>query len=315
MPPFNPAHDARVRKAAFDWLGAQVSRHGDVLPRAVLSGGFQFDGIRVPLLGPQGIFKPRVLSEVPLSIATVFGGPYDDSFATNGLLRYRYRGKDPQHADNRGLRAAMQRRLPLVYLHGVAAGRYLSAWPVFVVGDNPDELYFTIAVDDTRHLGLLADGAVAVLTTGDEAEDVRRRYSTAVVRIRLHQRAFRERVLEAYKRQCAFCQLRHDELLDAAHLIPDADPNGDPAVRNGVALCALHHAAFDKYFIGIRPDYVIVIRKDLMNERDGPTLAHAIQGLHEKPMSLPRHKENFRAGDSLEMRYELFRKASRELNG
>src|SRR4029079_7825941 len=128
---FNSLHDARVRKATFDWLTQQVSRHGDVLPWRLLSDGFQLDGERVPLLGPQGIFKPRVLEEVPLSMATVFGGPYDDSFGREGLLRYRYRGTDPNHRDNRGMRAAMHHRLPLVYLHGVAEGKYLAAWPVF----------------------------------------------------------------------------------------------------------------------------------------------------------------------------------------
>ncbi|HYC36291.1 MAG TPA: HNH endonuclease [Usitatibacter sp.] len=306
---FAPLHDTRVRKATFDWLTQQVSRHGDVLPWKVLSDGFQFDGVRVPLVGPQGIFKPRVLEEVPLSITTVYGGPYDDSFGSEGLLRYRYRGTDPNHADNRGLRAAMQRRLPLVYLHGVAEGKYLAAWPVFVVADNPGAYTFTVAVDDVRHPGL-ADDAQAPLSTGDEAEFARRAYSTAVVRVRLHQRAFRERVLDAYQHQCAFCRLRHQELLDAAHLIPDANPEGDPLVTNGVALCALHHAAFDKYFIGIRPDYVIEIRPDLLDETDGPTLKHAIQGLHLKPLTLPRRRENRPEVRCLEMRYELFQRAA-----
>jgi putative restriction endonuclease len=134
------------------------------------------------------------------------------------------------------------------------------------------------------------------------------------VRVRLHQRAFRERVLEAYQRQCAFCRLRHDELLDAAHLIPDADPAGDPAVRNGVSLCALHHAAFDKYFIGIRPDYILEVREDLLKEKDGPTLAHAIQGMHHQKIVLPRRSEHLPAVDSLAMRYELFRQSGSRVN-
>ena len=152
--PFDSFHDARVRKATFDWLGLHVSQHGDVLSWKLLSGGFQIDGIRVPLLGSHGIFKPRVLQEVPLSITTVFGGPHDDSFGSEGLLRYRYRGKDPNHADNRGLRSCVEQRLPLVYLHGVAEGRYLAAWPSLVVSDSPYTCTFTVAVDDVRHAGL-----------------------------------------------------------------------------------------------------------------------------------------------------------------
>lgn len=123
---FETTLDARIRMAAFEWLEAQTSRHGDVLPRALLAEGFRIDGVRVPLLGPQGIFKPQVLSEVPLSITTAPLGPYDDSFGEDGLLRYRYRGADINHADNRGLRSAMERRLPLVYIHGILPGKYLA---------------------------------------------------------------------------------------------------------------------------------------------------------------------------------------------
>ena len=56
--------------AAFEWLGEQTSRYGDVLPRTLLAEGFRIDGVRVPLLGPQGIFKPQVMSDVPLSVTT-----------------------------------------------------------------------------------------------------------------------------------------------------------------------------------------------------------------------------------------------------
>ena len=241
---FDRAHDARVRAAAFEWLGDQVKRHTDVLPRQVLAAGFVLDGVRVPLLGPQGIFKPKVLSEVPLSITAAPEGPYDDAFSPDGLLRYRYRGNDPNHPDNRGLRAAMEHRLPLIYLHGLAPGRYVAAWPVFVVGDDPANLSFSVEVDDASYFKRPEEiGAEAAIKEGDDA---RRRYITASVRVRLHQRAFRERVLDAYRRQCAFCRLRHEELLDAAHIVPDNAPEGEPVVRNGLALCALHHTAFDR---------------------------------------------------------------------
>ena len=62
----------------------------------------------MPLLSQQGIFKPRVM-ELPLSLRTSLGGPYDDGFGPDGLLRYKYRGTDPQHRDNRGLRESMRR--------------------------------------------------------------------------------------------------------------------------------------------------------------------------------------------------------------
>jgi len=298
--------DARVRAAAFEWLKDQVNRSGDVLPRSALSVGFILDGVRIPLVGPQGIFKPQVLRGVPLSITTAPAGPYDDSFGANGLLRYRYRGTDPTHPDNRGLRLAMELRLPLIYFHGVVKGKYLAAWPVFVVGDEPGDLAFTVAIDDAEHLRLRA--APREHQIREDEDTARRMYVTATVRARLHQRGFRERVLDAYRRQCAFCSLRHEELLDAAHIVADAEPAGEPLVRNGLALCALHHAAFDRYFLGLRPDYVLEVRSDILEEHDGPMLVHGIQALHGTRIIVPKRHDLQPARELVEMRYKRFRR-------
>ena len=104
---------------------------------------------------------------------------------------------------------------------------------------------------------------------------MRRAYATAAVRVRLHQRAFRERVLRAYRQQCAFCRFRHPELLDAAHILPDSDPGGEPVVRNGLALCTLHHGKFDRLFLGVRPDDTIEVRPDILREEDRSRHARA----------------------------------------
>lgn len=300
---FDADQDHRIRLAAFNWLEAQVAARGDdVLPRALLAEGFKLDGVRIPLLGPQGIFKPRVLTDAPLSITTAPSGPYDDGFSPAGL-RYRYRGAEPDHRDNRGLRFAMQYRLPLVYFFGLVKNRYLAVWPVLVVGDDPGALTFTIQVDDRKHV---VDQRRESVRVRDDSGDSRREYVTTAARQRVHQRSFRERVLAAYRRQCAFCRFRHPELLDAAHIIPDAEPEGEPIVQNGLALCKLHHAAFDRYFVGVRPDYVVQVRHDLLDEEDGPTLVHGIQALHGNRIILPRNPGLRPDTDRLEQHYERF---------
>jgi hypothetical protein len=82
--------DQRVRLAAFKWLEEQVRIHGDVLPRSILSEGFEFENQRVPLVGPQGIFKPKLLSQIPLSITTAPQGPYEDSFGPKSQTTDEY---------------------------------------------------------------------------------------------------------------------------------------------------------------------------------------------------------------------------------
>ena len=243
---FDRDHDARVRTATFEWLARQVETHGEVVPRPVLAQGLRIDGRRVPLLGPQGIFKPAIM-QAPLSITTSPNGPYDDGIGPDNLLRYRYRGTNPQHPDNAGLRFAMRHELPLVYCHGVVPGRYVVMWPAYVVHDFPDYLAFSVAVDDIAQADIFSSPGSGV----KEVVEARRQYVTSLTRRRLHQSAFRERVLRAYQHQCAFCRLRHSELLDAAHIIPDSEPQGEPVISNGISLCRLHHAAFDKFFLGV----------------------------------------------------------------
>jgi len=298
-------HDRRVRLAAFRWLRAQVDIHGEVLPRSNLAEGFTFEGVRVPLLGPQGIFKPAILTGAPLSITTAPQGPYEDSFSS-GLLRYAYRGTDPEHADNRGLRQAMARQLPLVYLYGLEPGRYMPVWPVYVVGDSRSDLFFEVAVDDP--LLAVAESPSDPVIAEDRAE-IRREYVTSVIRRRLHQQAFRSRVLEAYRVQCALCRLRHQELLDAAHITSDALPEGEPLVSNGLSLCKLHHAAFDRHFLTVRPDYLIEVRQSMLDEEDGPMLLHGLQGMHLQPIVLPRSAAQQPDRSRLEVRYQAFRQA------
>ena len=60
--------DHRVRLAAFEWLDRQVHAHGEELPWSLLAHGFELNGERVRLVSQQGIFKPRLLPEIPLSI-------------------------------------------------------------------------------------------------------------------------------------------------------------------------------------------------------------------------------------------------------
>ncbi len=299
--------DSFVRNAAFGWLADQVAIHGDVLPRHLIERGLTLRGVRVPLVGPQGIFKPKVMTS-PISITTAPSGPYDDLLGDDGLLRYRYRGTDPAHYQNRSLRYVMEQRLPLVYFHGVAKGRYMATWPVYVIADDPARLTVTVDVEAAESAHLF--GSAWSELAAAEADPVLRRYAAAQVRVRMHQRSFRERVLEAYRRKCAFCSLRHEELLDAAHIIPDADLLGEPVVANGLSLCTLHHSAFDRQVIGLRPDYVIEVRPDVLAEKDGPTLTHAIQALHHQPIVLPHSLAQRPSPERLQVRYSQFLEAS-----
>lgn len=299
--------DYQIRLAAFEWLKEQKQLHGELLPRRLLESGFEFQGQRITLISPQGIFKPRQL-KLPLTITTAPNSSYDDTMSTQGLLLYKYRGTDPDHRDNAGLREAMRQHVPLIYFLGIIQGKYEAVYPVFIVGDDPTNLTFKVVADDFESMQYQIGSESRVVS--DIENDIRRKYVTTQVRQRIHQHIFRERVLDAYGNQCSFCRLRHPELLDAAHIIGDKEPEGEPVVSNGLSLCKIHHAAFDEMLLGVRPaDYTIEVREDIRNEEDGPMLVHGLQKLHGTEIILPRIIRDRPDQNLLDIKFRRFKQA------
>jgi putative restriction endonuclease len=280
--------DSAIRAAAFNHL-EQLSTHFDrTIPRTELIRGFDFQGVRIPLMHPagRGIWKPQIIRGAPLSITTTVNSPYGDRFdEASQMIEYHYQGTNPESSDNRSIRDAWLHQTPVIYFHGILAGQYLPFWPCFIKQDVPAQLMCLVQVDDPT--SLVFGGPVQSDRAIDSSAEIRRGYVTRAVRTRIHQEQFRRRVLDAYRTQCAFCRLRHAELLTAAHITPDSESQGEPKVSNGIALCSLHHAAFDRFFVAVRPDLVIEVRPDILREIDGPTLVHAVQSLHGLQMQVP----------------------------
>lgn len=83
-----------------------------------------------------------------------------------------------------------------------------------------------------------------------------RRFAIVSARKALRDANFSERVLAAYSNSCAMCgaQMR---LLDAAHILPAAHPDSTDDTSNGIALCALHHRAYDRSLVTFDTGYRI----------------------------------------------------------
>jgi putative restriction endonuclease len=295
-------NEFQIRMAAFRWLKERESFGQHVFRGTDLATGFMHEGVRITLKGQTGIWFPRGW-EIPLSITTRKDGPYPaDRITADGSLTYAYRGTDPHHRDNEGLRRAMRTRTPLIYFNEIRDHWYEAAWPVIIVFDDPRALCVTAMVEpayiDLARTSPLPDDALSPL-------DVRR-YVTVQTRHRLHQTAFRELVINAYDEHCAVCRLHHPELLDAAHIIPDSDERGEPIVSNGLSLCKIHHAAYDQSIIGIDQDCRVHIRRDILEERDGPMLRHGLQELDGSTLTLPARRRDHPDRDRLKERFSLF---------
>lgn len=287
--------DTPIRTAAFEWLSKMTLLHGDVIERSVLQNGFEYQGKRITLLGPQGIWKPESMA-LPISITSVPNGPYKDyCSADKKNFVYAYRGTDPNHPANKGLRTLFKNKIPLIYFIGLTKGRYMPLWPVYIVGDEPNNLNFHVSVEELKHS-----------ISEEPVVQYQKQYALSTVMVRLHQQKFREEVIKAYSFQCSICRLKHVELLDAAHIIPDHEELGEPIIQNGLSLCKIHHAAFDNNIIGISPDYIIHVREDILHETDGPMLKYGIQSMNGLSLNLPEHRHQQPLRDNLSARYERF---------
>lgn len=296
--------DLSLRQAAITRASELRSTHDDLVPRNALLAGFMFRGQRVSFGSFQrGIHRARQMSgPAALTLATappVPGKPrpYDDVFEPDGPVIYHYRAGTIDQPDNRALRAAHLSQSPLIYFVGIAPSQYMVIAPVFVAEDHPGQgmvvLEVGVALADTQPGG--------PVTTPDA-----RQYALREVRVRLHQHRFRQDVLRAYSHRCTICSLRERDLVQAAHIVADPSPEGIAAVVNGLALCAIHHLAYDRNLLGIDPGGVVHIARRVRGERDGPMLREGIQSFHGAAILAPRRPTDHPDPARLAERFSAF---------
>lgn len=87
---------------------------------------------------------------------------------------------------------------------------------------------------------------------------------------------FRKRVLGAYEHRCAACGVQL-ELIDAAHIIPVAASTSTDETKNGIALCKIHHQAFDRNLISFDQNYKIEISNTQVARLAEANLAGGLQ--------------------------------------
>ena len=247
--------DVRIRQAALEWCGQLRRRWGDAVPASELRQ-FPFEGGSIFLYGQQGIFKPKELSDGPLSIRTSMRSRYSDEPIADGrFIHYDFRAD--RESDNDGLKRLCDGMTPLIYLVQVKekpSPEYMIVAPAFIAGWDDAGRVFHV------------DYQPAAIDVVSDPVEPRREDALQVVKARLHQAHFRKEVLAAYRNRCAACDLRVRPLLDGAHIIPDSEPGGEPIVQNGIAFCTLHHRAFDRRLLRVTEDYRIEIATEQIRD-------------------------------------------------
>lgn len=289
------------REALMHALATEFAQNAVLTSKWLGRVDFGFGPERVKDVG-KGIWNPTSYAGT-LTIVSDPDSEYDDGDHGDSLYRYSYEkrpaGQDPRGGSNMKLREAMRLGLPVVMLRKISDGRFVPVMPVYIVKEEPAHRRFLLALDES--LRFLPDPA--------KLTEDQRRYVERVVRQRMHQPEFRSRVLGAYELKCAVCDLKKTPLLDAAHITADTAAEGLPVVTNGLALCKIHHAAYDENIMGISPDYVVHINKHVLTEVDGPMLKYGLQQMDMRPLWVPQRLAQRPDRARLEQRFDVFRSA------
>ncbi|MGC5076159.1 HNH endonuclease [Agrococcus sp. DT81.2] len=292
------AADAATREAVFMALTrrklAGESRHH----REFLREGVHVNGQRIPLVDQsRGIWNPAALLGT-LSVMTSLDArrtkEYEDEVdLATGTVSYSY--QTGNGGPNIKLRIAAEMGLPIVYFTKVSPNWYTSSYPVYVTDDaSARRVYLSM-----ERVELFGEDTMP--SAYPERSYVERRMWQ-----RVHQPAFRGLVMSAYVERCAVCSLAHASLLDAAHIMGDKHELGAPRTSNGLALCKIHHSAFDRNMLGITPDYRVKIQPALLAEVDGPMLKHGIQEMQDRVLHLPSAKADRPDRELLALKYSEF---------
>lgn len=137
-------------------------------------------------------------------------------------------------------------------VHFISNGNYLLADAVINVEseDLPDDALDFAILNNRLALGILPASDQVTLS-----------------RQRKGQQRIRIATLENYQSQCAFCDVKDNNLLIASHISRWADePEHRGNLANLICMCNFHDTLFEKGYFTLSDDYEILKRKNIISQ-------------------------------------------------
>lgn len=174
---------------------------------------------------PAVIELSRRLGRTPASVARKLGnfGAFDPTLAAAGISGLAHFSRADQ----------------------AIWSKYSSDWGA--LADDAAKILGTVLQEEP----LPEEGSVRLPTGPSEVE--------SLVRLRRHQAFFRRTVLASYGATCCICELEIPDLLIASHIVPWSENEAlrsDPT--NGLCLCCSHDRAFDRGYLSLTQEGLIV---------------------------------------------------------
>jgi putative restriction endonuclease len=91
----------------------------------------------------------------------------------------------------------------------------------------------------------------------------------------------------------------------APELLKDIEEAGERVVSNGLALCSIHHRAYDHDLVSVTRDYDVRVSPRLLEDEDGPML-DLLKTFDRQPIYAPRRTEWKPDRERLASRFDRF---------
>jgi putative restriction endonuclease len=209
-------------------------------------------------------------------------------------------------------------RSALLRAHTNSFATYTRGNREVVVAFRPEYFVEYVRSAATLHSTDFAQGPLPQIVNAlDAATDAQidalpatpRRTTVQTLKRKYREHDFAVRVLTAYAHRCALCGVQL-KLVEAAHIVPVAADGSTDETTNGVALCALHHRAFDANLVSFNERYEVEVGERRVERLRSADLARGLREFRKAllpALILPADRRDYPAKDYIERARSLRR--------
>lgn len=146
-----------------------------------------------------------------------------------------------------------------------------------------------LALDSSAMLSIIQNKPIdKILDLEEDYEFAEGKDRTRLVKTRVNQNDFRQRILASYNEKCCITGISFTSLLVASHIIPwskNTQERLNP--RNGICLNNIHDKAFDKGLITITSDFKVKLSDAILKKQKETNIQKYFLEYENQPIILP----------------------------
>lgn len=146
-----------------------------------------------------------------------------------------------------------------------------------------------LALDSSSILSIIQNKPIdKILELEDDYEFVEGKEKLRLVKTRVNQNDFRQRILASYNEKCCITGISFTSLLVASHIIPWSKNKQERLnPRNGICLNNIHDKAFDKGLITITSDFKVKLSDAILKKQKETNIQKYFLEYDNQPIILP----------------------------